>query len=54
MQTCQPELGTASEQQLPAGTRSRSQCGMLALAQVETWLTSGYEPRAVYALAAAG
>lgn len=28
--------------------------GLLVLAQVETWLTSGYEPRAVYAAAALG
>lgn len=29
-------------------------CGLLILALLETWLTSDYEPRAVYALAAAG
>ncbi|MGA8846715.1 MAG: sensor histidine kinase [Nocardioides sp.] len=29
-------------------------CGLLALAQAEVWLTTGYEPGVVYAVAAAG
>lgn len=39
---------------IPSGRDAALACGLLVLAQLETWLTSGYEPRAVYALAAVG